>query len=257
MDLGIKDKVAVVTGAAFKGGLGWTIATALAREGVNIAVADVIFEGIQALAEELKGIGRKAIALEVDQSIYDEVKQAVAKINEELGPIDILINNAALMGNIALVRKMKPSAWDKEIAINLNGPFYWTREVLPSMIERGWGRIVNISSVAGTRGQLALPSYSASKGGLITFTKVVAYEGGSRGVTANVVTLGIIDTGVYERDIEKGITKREAVDALVKEVPIGRMGKPSEVAGVVTFLVSETASYVNGANIVIAGGIPA
>ena len=251
MDLGIKGRVAVVTGAASKQGIGRAIALALAREGANVAVTDIVFEELQLVATEIKGMGRKAMALKVDQGIYDEVKQAVAKIGQELGPIDILVNNAAITSNLGNVSKMPVAAWEKEINVNLNGAYYWTREVLPSMAQRKWGRIVNMSSLAAILGFLGQPSYAASKGGLVAFTKTVAQETAKNGVTANAVSLGMINTRIYQT----GQFRTEVVEGLQRRLPIGRMAEPSEVADLVVFLASDRARYITGANIVFDGGV--
>ena len=249
MDLGIEDKVAVVTGCASRQGVGWAIACALAQEGVNVAVTDIDSEGVQLLTQEMKGMGRKAMGLKVDQRVYGEVKQAVAKISQELGSIDILVNNAAITSNLSATKKMPATAWENEISINLNGSFYWTREVLPSMIQRKWGRIVNISSTAGIIGMVGQPSYSASKGGLVAFTKVVAIETAKNGVTSNAISLGMINTRVYKT----GQFNAEVIERLREQLPMGRMAEPSEVADLVIFLASDRTRYISGANIVFDG----
>jgi len=249
MDLGIAGKVAVVTGSASKKGIGWAISLALAREGVDIAVADIAFEGVDSLAQTIREMGRKAVAVKVNQGIYGEVKEGVSKINQVLGQIDILVNCAAITSNIGTISKMPVPAWENEININLNGPYYWIREVMPSMAKRRWGRIINISSTGGIIGSVGLPSYCASKGGLISLTKEAALETASRGVTVNTVALGLINTGIYERDI----VDPNALDSIKKRIPLGRMGDPSEVADVVVFLVSENARYITGATLIIDG----
>jgi len=251
MDLGLAGKVAIVTGAASKEGIGWATAMSLAKEGADVAVADIAFEGVQAAAEAIKKLGRKSIALKVDQSVYEEVKNAVAKINAEFGKVDILVNNAAILSNLGSIKKMLPEKWAMEININLNGPYYWTREVLPIMSQNGWGRIVNISSIAGMVGGLGLPGYTASKGGLVALTKSTAKEGATKGVTANVISLGLVETEAYKR----GTLDPKAVEQLKSRVPMGRMAQPSEAADVITFIASERASYITGANVLVEAGI--
>ena len=251
MDLGLEGKLAVVTGAASKQGIGWAIALSLAREGADIALADIAFEGVQALAEEIKGLGRKAMAIKVNQGIYEEVKEAVIKIMREMGSTNILVNNAALTSvtPVSIIKTM-PSAWEKELSVSLNGAFYWTREVLPIMIANKWGRIINISSLAGVIGAPGLPCYSACKGGLIAFTKSVAIEVAKKGITVNALSLGFFNTAIYSDDP----VKRDASEALKTSLPMGRMGQPDEVAHLVAFLASDKATYIHGANIVIDGG---
>ena len=168
-----------------------------------------------------------------------------------MGSTDILVNNAALTSVAPVsITKTMPLAWEKEVSISLNGAFYWTREVLPFMIENKWGRIINISSLAGVIGAPGLPCYSACKGGLIAFTKSVAIEVAKKGITVNALSLGFIDTAIYSNDQ----VKRHAAEALKKSLPMGRMGQPDEVAHFVAFLASDKATYIHGANIVIDGG---
>jgi 3-oxoacyl-[acyl-carrier protein] reductase len=255
MDLGIDGRVAVVTGGANERGVGWAVALSLAKEGVNVAVVDIIYENLVPLVEKIESIGRKSFAVKVDQGIYEEVQEAVAKIVTKFGKIDILVNNAAITSNMGSIRKMEPSKWVGELNVNLSGPYYWIREVLPIMYKRRWGRIVNISSIAGLVGALGMPSYSASKGGLSALARTAALDGASRGVLANTVTLGFVDTGIYEKNIERGLYDESTVEGMKKRVLLGRMGKPDEIADVVTFLCSEKASYITGANLLVEGGI--
>jgi len=253
MDLGLTGKVAVVTGAASKHGVGRAIALALAREGADVAVTDIDFEGIQSVALEITAMGRNSIALRVDQGVYDEVKEAVRKIYREMGSVDILINNAALLGNFASTKKLTSAAWEKEIEVNLNGPFYWIREALQFMYENSRGRIINISSIAGVWGGAGAPAYSAAKGGLVALTKSVALEvaKANKEITVNAVSLGIINTDAYRR----GYFDAEMMALIKKRIPMDRMGEPNEVANVVAFLASDKASYIQGVNILIDGGI--
>jgi 3-oxoacyl-[acyl-carrier protein] reductase len=251
MDLGLNGKVAVVTGAASEHGIGYASALALAAEGADLAVVDIDFDGVQALAEKIKKMGRRSTAVKVDQGVYEQVKNAVAQINEEFGKIDILVNNAALTSNLGAIRKMLPEKWTNEININLSGPYYWTREVLSIMMQNGWGRIVNISSVGGMVGGKGLPGYAASKGGLVAFTKATAHEGASKGVTANVVSLGLVNTAVYK----SGLLDPATVDVLKQKTLFGRMAEPNEAADVVAFIASERASFITGANILVDGGM--
>jgi len=251
MDLGLKSKVAIVTGAASKQGIGQAIALALAAEGADLAVVDIEFDGVQALAEDIKKMGRRSTAFKVDQGIYEEVKSSVAQINEEFGKIDILVNNAAITTNVGAIRKMLPENWANEINVNLSGPYYWTREVLSIMMQNGWGRIVNISSVGGMVGGRGLPGYAASKGGLVALTKATAREGASKGITANVVSLGLVNTAVYK----SGLLDPETVEGLKKRTLFGRMAEPNEVADVVAFIASERASFITGANILVDAGM--
>jgi len=251
MDLGIKDKVAIVTGAASKKGIGHAIALALAREGAHVVVTDIVLEGVQSLADEIKSTGRKALAIKVDQSVYEEVRGAVAKAANEFAGIDILVNCAALTSNFGTVTKMEPAKWTHETDVNLHGPYYWIRETIPIMQKNSWGRVVNISSVAGIFGTTGVPSYAVSKGGLHTLTKQAARENASKGITVNALVLGIIGTAIYERPEFSD----EAVSRLVNHIPLGRMGQPGEIADIATFLCSDKASYITGAIIPVDGAL--
>lgn len=249
MDLALMGKVALVTGTASARGIGRAIALQLAEEGADVACVDINLEGAQSVAGEMKAVGRRSVALKVDQGDYKQVKAAVAKIGRELGAIDVLVNNAALLGNTAFLSKMEPAAWDREINVNLSGPYYWVREVFDSMAGRGWGRIISISSMAGGMGSFGLSGYASSKGGLVSLTKTVALEGARVGITANAVSLGVIATDSYYQiraDLRERIRKRVAL-----ETP----GDVQDVASIVAFLASERAKYITGANIVVDGGL--
>ena len=249
MDLGLRDKVALVTGAASARGIGRAIALQLAEEGADVACVDINLEGAQSVAGEIRAVGRRSVALKVDQGDYEQVKAAVAEIGRELGAIDVLVNNAALLGNTAFLSKMEPAAWDREINVNLSGPYYWVREVFDSMAGRGWGRIISISSMAGVMGSFGLSGYASSKGGLVSLTKTVALEGARAGITANAVSLGVIATDSYYQirvDLRERIQKRVALEA---------PGDVQDVASIVAFLASERARYITGANIVVDGGL--
>jgi len=165
MDLGIKGKVAIVTGTNRKGAMGEAIAMTLAKEGVNIACVDIVIEGAEQIAKEVAELGVKSIAVKADQSEYEQVKDAVAKINAELGPADILVNNAALLRGGGRIQATTIEDWKNLIKIDLDGPWYWTREVWDAMVEKKWGRIVNISSIAAVLGGGYCSGQNGSPGG--------------------------------------------------------------------------------------------
>jgi NAD(P)-dependent dehydrogenase (short-subunit alcohol dehydrogenase family) len=191
------------------------------------------------------------MALKIDQGVYEEVKKGVLKICQEMGSIDILVNNAAITDNVNSTKKMSPSAWEREISVNLNGVFYWIHEVLPIMSKKKYGKIINISSTGGMTGTGGLPAYCASKGGLVAFTKELALEVAKSGITVNAVSLGMMNTEIYTR----GVLEPAMVDSMKRSVPLGRMGEPSEVGHLVAFLASDKAAYIHGTNIVIDGGL--
>lgn len=249
MDLGLEGKIAVVTGTAYERGNGRAIALELAREGVDVACADINIEGAESISREIRDIGRKSVAVKVDQSDYNQVKEAVGKISEELGSIDILVNNAAMLGPGGLINKMDLDAWHNMIQVDLSGPYYWIREVFDSMAQKRWGRIINISSIAGMLGGFGQANYSSSKGGLVSLTKTVALEGARFGITANAVTLGVIATDALK------YMKEDMRERIKNRVALRTFGEPSDVANIVTFLASDRASYITGADITVTGGL--
>jgi len=245
----LEEKICFVSGAARGRGNGRSIALRLAKKGADVAVADIRYEEAKSVADEIKNLGRKAIAIRMDVSIYDEVTAGFDQIKKELGDVDILVNNAAIMTNFATISNMKKEAWTKEIAVNLTGAFYCVKQVFDTMVAKKWGRIINISSVAGTLGGYGQSSYSASKAGLIGLTKTIALEGARFGITANAVTLGIIGTDAFYDLAEKART------SIINRVPMRKEGSPEDVASMVAFLASDEAKYINGANVMLTGGL--
>lgn len=245
----LKGKVCFVSGAARGGGNGRAIALKLAEDGADIAVGDIRHEEAKGVADEIRSLGRRSLALEMDVGNYDQVEAGFKAIKEELGPVDVLVNNAAIMTNIATISKMKKEAWEREITVNLSGAFFCVKQVFDDMAGKEWGRIINISSVAGTMGGFGQCSYSASKAGLIGLTKTIALEGGRFGITCNSVTLGIIGTDAFYDLPEK------ARKAVIGRVPVKKEGTPEDVASTVAFLASDEAKYINGANVMVSGGL--
>lgn len=242
----LEGKTALVTGAAR--GIGKAIALTLSREGAHVAVTDINREGIQEVARESAEMGRKSAAIMLDVADIASVRKGFAEAKNKLGPIDILVNNAGITTNVDTVIKMPEENWDRELTINLSGVFYCTKQALPDMSARKWGRIINISSGAGTMGGFGQCSYSASKAGMLGFTKVVALEHARDNITSNALVLGLIHTDAYN-SIRDDLRAR-----IEKRIPIRRPGKPAEVAEVVAFLASERASYINGAEINVTAG---
>ncbi len=248
MDLGLKDKIAIVTGTSKQRGNGRAIAVTLAREGCHIACVDMDIVGAKAITDEIKQLGREAVAVKVDQSDPSAVKEAVAAIVKSLGKIDILVNNAGVP-SLGRISKDQMPPWETVVAIDLSGPFYWIKETFDMMCEKKWGRIINISSMAGVLGGFGQCGYSASKGGLISLAKTAALEGARYGVTANTVSLGTIATDMYD------LVNPEMRDRLSVRSALRRPGTPQEVGDIVVFLASERAGYITGANVIVDGGM--
>jgi 3-oxoacyl-[acyl-carrier protein] reductase len=245
----LNGKVCFVTGAARGKGNGRAIALKLASQGAHVAVGDIRYSEAKAVADEINALGQKSIAVHMDLSDYSQIEEGFKQISDELGAVDILVNNAAIMTNMATITTMKKEAWDKEIAVNLSGAFYCVKQVFEVMAEKGWGRIINITSVAGVLGGFGQCSYSSSKAGLIGLTKTIALEGARFGITANSITLGVIGTDAFY-DLPDKVR-----DKIVRRVALRREGDPQDVAAMVSFLASDEAKYITGANLMLTGGL--
>jgi len=237
----ISGKVALVTGGTR--GIGKAIAVALKEAGATVYITGTNEERTKAVAKEIGVNG-----LKMDVCDREEVKEKVAFIVEKEGKIDILVNNAGITRDTLFMR-MKDDDWDKVIDTNLNGVYNVTRQVVPVMMKKRNGCIVNISSVVGFTGNPGQVNYSATKSALIGFTKSLAKEVASRGIRVNTVAPGYITTDMTEKIPEK------VKEALVKSIPMRREGEPSEVANTVLFLVSDMASYITGTTIHVNGGL--
>ncbi|MHA1753286.1 MAG: beta-ketoacyl-ACP reductase, partial [Candidatus Helarchaeota archaeon] len=238
----LKDKVAVITGGAR--GIGRATAIKCANEGANIAILDII--SADNVVEEIKSIGRKAKAYKVDVGFYDQVQQVAKDIINEFGTVDILVNNAGITKDKLFIN-MTEEMWDDVLRTNLKGIFNCCKAFVPIMREKKYGRIINVSSVGGKAGNIGQANYAASKAGIVGITKTLAKElpfGGAE-ITVNAIQPGMILT-----DMTKAMPQK-AFDALVSQTPMGRAGKPEEVANVIAFLASEEASYVNGSIILV------
>jgi 2-dehydro-3-deoxy-L-rhamnonate dehydrogenase (NAD+) len=234
---------AVVTGAAT--GIGEAIAARLANAGAMVCIADR--DGVAA-NEAAERIGRSAQSLALDVTDVAAVNKAIAGLIEHNKAIDILVNNAGLAGKAAPVWEQTDDDWHKVMAVNLHGPFYLCRAIIPHMRARGYGRIVNIASVAGKEGNPNMAAYSASKAALIGLTKSIAKEVAGEGICINAVTPAVIRTKILEQ-----LTPQQ-VDYMVARIPMKRTGEPEEVAAVVHFLASRDCSFVTGQCYDVSGG---
>ncbi len=246
--MSIEGKVALVTGGSH--GLGITHCLALARAGCHVAVIGYThMEKAREVAAEIIAMGRKALAIKMDVADYDQVQTGIKLVEEKLGSIEILINNAATgIVRAVVTARTKVQDWARDLSVNLTGPFNTIRCVLPSMMERGWGRIINISSIAGSIGGAGQCSYAATKAGLIGLTKTVALEAARKGVTCNALVLGVIDGGAFHE------VAPEFQERIIKTLAMRRPGTPQELSNVLVFLASEESSYVTGEAIEVSGG---
>lgn len=240
-------KVAIVTGAG--SGIGYATSLKLASKGIVVVMGDIA-ENIEQKAKEVKSAtGTEVIGLRVDVSDWNSCKEFYEKTLKILNidHVDILVNNAGIIRD-ALFVKMTPEQWDQVIKVHLYGTFNMTKQVVEGMIKQNWGRIINMSS-ASWLGNIGQANYSAAKAGIIGFTKTLARELGKYNITVNALVPGFIDTPMTRSVPEKVRNK------IIERIPSGRVGNPEDVANVIAFLVSDEASYINGAIIEVTGGL--
>ncbi len=244
--MSLQGKTVIVTGAAQ--GIGRAIAENLAQAGADIAVADLDPGRSLETVGAIEKLGRKALNLKVNVADTNDTKAMVEQVIKAWGKIDILVNNAGITRDGLLLR-MKEEDWNLVLQINLNGTFNCTKAVLQPMTKQRYGRIVNIASIVGVIGNAGQANYSASKAAVIGFTKTVGREYASRNVTVNAVAPGFIDTAMTH-----GLPT-DVKDTLLKQIPLGRLGTPGDVAAAVRFLVSEEAAYITGHVLHVNGGM--
>ncbi len=240
-------RIALITGGM--GGLGETISTKMHDAGYRVVVTySPGNKNAEGWLGEYKAKGYTFAAYPVDVAQFDSCQACVAKVQAEVGPVDILVNNAGITRDMTF-RKMTKADWDAVLKTNLDSVFNMTKPVCDGMVERSWGRIINVSSVNGSKGAFGQTNYSAAKAGMHGFSKSLALEVARKGVTVNTISPGYIGTKMV-----MAIPKDVLDSKILPQIPLGRLGKPEEVAGLIIYLCSEEAAFVTGANIAINGG---
>lgn len=269
LEIDLSGRVALVTGGSR--GLGRADALTLARAGADVVIADILVEsdtsaaesyGVLAQAavaqgmvhtestvEEIRGLGRRALAVRCDVTDRSEVEAAVAQAVEELGSVDILVNNAGTLDHVGQLADQSLELWERDLRVNLTGAFNCAQAVWPHLRERRWGRIVNMASVAGTLGGFGQASYSTTKAGILGLTRTLAMEGGRHGITCNAIVPGIIGTEAFHM-ANPAMNERIAGRTVFK-----RPGEPQDIANAVAFLCSDLAGYVTGIELNVSGGV--
>ncbi|WP_440770482.1 SDR family NAD(P)-dependent oxidoreductase [Natronorubrum sp. DTA28] len=256
MDFGLQEKTAVVTGGA--GRIGSADCRLLANEGADVVVLDVDADGASEVAAEIDETADagEAMALECDLTDTDDVRDSMAEVRDEFGGVDVLVNNAAMVDARSRVGDYDDDIWNRDVEINLTGTYNISKEVFPEMCERGWGRVVNMSSMAGWYGGFGQLSYSATKAAMIGLGRTMALEGAQSGVTSNVIAPNIVVGAWADMDPDE---LRENVDEyyarIAEATPMRHLGTEEDVANMVTYLCSEQASYVTGQVIGVTGGV--
>jgi 3-oxoacyl-[acyl-carrier protein] reductase len=253
--------------------LGRADALTLARAGADVVIADIQVESettdeeverygplaqvaraqglvyTEATAEEIQAMGRRAVAVKCDVTDREQVRSTVARAVEEFGSVDILVNNAGTLDHVAQIGDQSPELWERDLRVNLTGAFNCSQAVWPHMKERGWGRIVNMASVAGTLGGYGQASYSVTKAGLLGLTKSLALEGARHGITVNAIVPGIIGTEVFS------FGDPDMNERMIKRTAMRRVGDPQDIANAIAFLSSDLAAYITGVGLNVSGGI--
>jgi len=241
-------KVALVTGASSPHGIGRTTALTLAKEGIDVAVTGFQHvEGAKSVAEEIKQLGRKSVAVRMNVEDYEDVAKGIVEIREQLGTINIVVNNAAQMGQFVTLSKMPVDLWHKAVFTTLFSAYHCIKATWEDMAAGKWGRIVNITSVAGVMGGFGQTPYSAAKAGIIGLTKSVALEGARFNITSNAVLVGVAKTDAPLDD--------EVRAKLEKKLLARRVAEPQEIADAINYLISDKSQYMSGAIMNMLGGL--
>jgi 3-oxoacyl-[acyl-carrier protein] reductase len=270
IEIDLSGRVAFVTGGSR--GLGRADALTLGRAGADVVIADIQVESdpgeeaeqygpiaqaaraqgfvyAEATAQEICDMGRRAAAVKCDVTEREQVEEAVRRTVEEFGSVDILVNNAGTLDHLGQLPDQVAELWERDLRVNLTGAFNCAQAVWPHMQERGWGRIVNMASVAGTLGGFGQASYSTTKAGLLGLTRTLALEGARQGITCNAIVPGIIGTEAFN------FGNPDMNERMVKRTAMRRVGEPQDVANAIAFLCSDLASYITGVALNVSGGI--
>lgn len=248
----LKGKTVVITGGG--GGIGGATCHRFAAEGAKVAVFDMNLEAASKVADVIKAAGGIAAAFLCDITDRSQVDAAIAATETQLGPIDVLVNNAG-WDIFKPFTKTVPAEWDKLIAINLTGALHMHHAVLPGMVARGGGRVVNIASDAARGGSSGEAVYAACKGGLVALSKTLAREHARHNITVNVVCPGPTDTALLAGFAQGAANPDKLMDAFKKAIPLGRIGQPDDLAGAILFLSSGDAAFITGQVISVSGGL--
>jgi 3-oxoacyl-[acyl-carrier protein] reductase len=271
IEIDLSGRVALVTGGSR--GLGRADALTLARSGADVVIADILVESAaesdetdaygvlatvartqglvysEATAHEIQGMGRRSAAIRCDVTDREQVDATVARVLEDFGSVDILVNNAATLDHVGQFHDQRPELWERDLRVNLTGAFNCAQAVWPHMKERKWGRIVNMASVAGTLGGFGQASYSTTKSGILGLTKTLAMEGGRHGITCNAIVPGVIGTEAFNM-ADSAMNER-----IVNRTVLKRPGEPQDIANAIAFLCSDLASYITGVELNVSGGV--
>lgn len=248
----LEGKTVVVTGGG--GGIGGATCRRFAAEGARVAVLDLSLEAAQKVAEEIHEKGGQALALRCDITNRADVEAALQQTQAQLGPVEVLVNNAG-WDVFRPFTKTEPVQWEKLIAINLTGALHMHHAVLPGMVERKRGRIINIASDAARVGSSGEAVYAACKGGLVAFSKTIAREHARHGITVNVVCPGPTDTALFAEYKEGAGNPDKLLEAFQRSIPLGRIGQPDDLPGAIVFFASDDANYITGQVLSVSGGL--
>ncbi|MBE3557187.1 MAG: 3-oxoacyl-ACP reductase FabG [Firmicutes bacterium] len=268
----LSGKVAIVTGGSR--GIGRQDALALAEAGADVVITDILLESdegsaqaaqqygpleqvmvsgkvvyAEKTAKEIEAMGRRALAIKMDVTDREQIAETFRLVEAQFGHIDILVNNAGMLDHVAQIEQQNDAFWERDLKVNLTGTYNCTKAVWPYMRQQGWGRIINMSSVAGTLGGFGQASYSATKGGILSFTKSMALEGARLGINVNAIVPGIIATEAWKMGNPK------MNERMVQRTAFHRPGDPEDVANAIVFLCSEKAKYITGVGLPVSGGI--